>query len=408
MVADIKRNSLLSNYKKRFSSISSSSQEERKEEEKKEKENNILQKNNKNFDKQNDNSFKAINVNTNESFQKSNSLISSTSTLLNSFSFQSSCHPSTIEKAWTTTDKEKSFIHYLKTNTSTNISVTTTDSSKTKKVVYDPISLSEYSSDIFNYMKELEVKMLPDPNYIKHQQEITWNARTILINWIAEVHWKFRMQPETLYLTINIIDRFLSIKSIKLNKFQLLGLCSLLISAKYEEMVVPSIKDLVYMVNHMYTHEEIIQAERCVLVLLGFDLGYPGPMNFLRRISKADGYNTKTRTMAKYLIEITLLDEHFLNCPPSLVASAAVLLARKILFNDQNWNKLFIYYSGYHEHLLIPVAQNIINYALPKAEHSQLPFFKKKYSIDSFKKVSLYVSNWIKNQCAMEKSKEKK
>jgi len=181
--------------------------------------------------------------------------------------------------------------------------------------------------------------MLPDPNYIERQQEVTWSARTILINWIAEIHWKFKMQPETLYLTVNIIDRFLSVKSIKLNKFQLLGLSALLIAAKYEETVVPSIKDLVYMVNNMYSNEEIIQAERCVLVLLGFDLGYPGPMNFLRRISKADGYDIKTRTLAKYLIEISLLDERFLSCPPSVMAGAAVLLARKILFNDHNWVK---------------------------------------------------------------------
>ncbi|ORX76109.1 putative g2 b-type cyclin [Anaeromyces robustus] len=295
---------------------------------------------------------------------------------------------------------------YLETNTKTNIPLSENKiKNKTKKeITYDPISLSEYSSDIYNYMKELEVKMLPDPNYVEHQQEVTWNSRTILINWIAEVHWKFRMQPETLFLTVNIIDRFLSVKSIKLNKFQLLGICSLLISAKYEETLVPSIKDLVFIVNNIYTNEEIIQAERCVLVLLGFDLGFPGPMYFLRRISKADGYDTKTRTLAKYLIEITLLDEHFISCPPSLIASAAVLLARKILFNNQNWNKLFIYYSGYNENLLIPVAQNIINYALPKAEHHQLPFIKKKYSIDSFKKVSLFVSQWIKKQCLIEEN----
>jgi len=55
---------------------------------------------------------------------------------------------------------------------------------------------------------------------------------------------------------------------------------------------------------------------------------------------------------------------------------------------------------------LIPVAQNIINYALPKAEHQQLPFIKKKYSIDSFKKVSLYVSQWVKKQCEIEKCKQ--
>jgi len=186
-----------------------------------------------------------------------------------------------------------------------------------------------------------KIKMLPDPNYIQHQKEVTWSARTILVNWIAEVHWKFKMQPETLFLTVNLIDRFLSIKTIKLNKFQLLALCALLISAKYMETVVPSIKDLVRIVNHMYTREEIIQAERCVLVLLGFDLGYPDPLHFLRRISKADGYGTRTKILANYLIEIALLDEHFLSYPPSVVAGAAVLLARKILFNDHDWVSFF-------------------------------------------------------------------
>ncbi|KAG4106655.1 cyclin-like protein [Neocallimastix lanati (nom. inval.)] len=272
-----------------------------------------------------------------------------------------------------------------------------------KDVVYDPIALTEYSNDINKYMKELEIKMLPDPNYIQHQKEVTWSARTILVNWIAEVHWKFKMQPETLFLTVNLIDRFLSIKTIKLNKFQLLALCALLISAKYMETVVPSIKDLVRIVNHMYTREEIIQAERCVLVLLGFDLGYPDPLHFLRRISKADGYGTRTKILANYLIEIALLDEHFLSYPPSVVAGAAVLLARKILFNDHDWNHLFIYYSGYHENELIPVAENIINYALPKAEHHQLSFMKKKYSTESFNKISLQVSQWIKDQGLVKK-----
>jgi len=141
-----KRNSLLASYKKSISNISSSYQ----------KGDSILGDHKQSYIQEN--SMLKPTVNPNESYQKSNSLISSTSTLLNSFSLNAPSNPSTIDRALNTTDREKSFMHYLKTNTNTNITINTNqNSAKVKKVVYDPISLSEYSSDIYKYMKDLEV-----------------------------------------------------------------------------------------------------------------------------------------------------------------------------------------------------------------------------------------------------------
>jgi hypothetical protein len=103
------------------------------------------------------------------------------------------------------------------------------------------------------------------------------------------------------------------------------------VAAKYEEINCPSVQEIVYMVDSGYTVEEILKAERFMLNMLNFELGWPGPMSFLRRISKADDYDLETRTLAKYFLEVTIMDERFVGSPPSFVAAGAHCLARLFL-----------------------------------------------------------------------------
>ena len=177
---------------------------------------------------------------------------------------------------------------------------------------------------------------MPNPNYMENQKELQWKMRGILVDWIIEVHSKFRLLPETLYLGINIIDRFLSQRVVSLIKLQLVGITALFIASKYEEVISPSLSSFLYMAEESYTEEEIIKAERYVLQVLDFNLQYPTPMSFLRRSSKADSYDIQTRTVAKYLMEITLLDFKCLEFPASCVAAAGHYLARHML-NREEW-----------------------------------------------------------------------
>jgi hypothetical protein len=85
------------------------------------------------------------------------------------------------------------------------------------------------------------------------------------------------------------------------------------------------------MVDGGYTVDEILKAERFMLSMLKFELGWPGPMSFLRRISKADDYDLETRTLAKYFLEVTIMDERFVSSKPSLTAAAAHCMARLML-----------------------------------------------------------------------------
>jgi G2/mitotic-specific cyclin 3/4 len=196
---------------------------------------------------------------------------------------------------------------------------------------WDTSMVAEYGDEIFEYMHALEERMKPNALYMDHQAEIQWSMRSVLMDWLVQVHNRFTLLPETLFLAVNYVDRFLSCKVVSLGKLQLVGATALFVAAKYEEINCPSVQEIVYMVDGAYTADEVLKAERFMLSMLQFELGWPGPMSFLRRISKADDYDLETRTLAKYFLEITIMDERFVGCAPSFLSAGAHCLARMML-----------------------------------------------------------------------------
>ncbi|KAF9907970.1 G2/mitotic-specific cyclin [Linnemannia zychae] len=255
----------------------------------------------------------------------------------------------------------------------------------------DPLMVSEYVADIFHYMQILEQDTMPDPLYMDTQRELAWKMRSVLVDWLAEVHNKFKLLPETLFLAVNLIDRFLSSRSVSLVKLQLVGVTALFIAAKYEEVMAPSVQNFIYMTDGGFTDKEILKAERYMLQALNFKLCYPSPMNFLRRISKADNYDIHSRTVAKYLMEVPLLDHNFLKHPPSRVSAAALCLARRMMGHEE-WTANLRHYSGYPESELIPCMELMVDALRRPSEDT---FIFKKYSTKRFMKASIFVREWI-------------
>ncbi|KAJ2134979.1 B-type cyclin [Coemansia sp. RSA 788] len=255
----------------------------------------------------------------------------------------------------------------------------------------DQTLVPEFSDDIFGYMRELEVKLMPDPTYVDRQPAITWATRSILVEWLVQVHQRFNLLPETLYLCVNFVDRFLSTKEILINKLQLVGAVCLLLAAKYEEMHVPSIKDIEYMVEKNYSEDEILRAERYILRMLNFDLGWPGPLSFLRRVSKADDYDMATRTLAKYFIEVTLIDERFVAVPCSQVAACAHYVSLRLL-DKGPWSRAHAFYSGYFESELLPHARVLLELLAQPRKHRAI---YEKYADRRFLRASEFVHQWL-------------
>ena len=232
---------------------------------------------------------------------------------------------------------------------------------------------------------------MPDPNYMDNQKHLAWKMRYVLIDWMSEVHYKFRLLPETLYLAVNLMDRFLSSRTVAAAKFQLVGVTALFVASKYEEVMAPSIYNFAFMADEGFKDYEILSAERFMLQALDFQICYPSPMNFLRRISKADNYDIHSRTVAKYLMEVPLMDHAFLECPPSVLAAASMCLARRMIGNLE-WEEGLVHYSGYTQEELLPWMERII-VAVRRSRNESFIF--QKYSTKLLMRASIFVREWI-------------
>lgn len=136
----------------------------------------------------------------------------------------------------------------------------------------DIYHVSEYCAEIQTNMQQTERETQPDPSYMKRQTQVNENVRAILIDWILNVHSKFKLLPETLFITVNLIDRFMSMHRIDKEEVQLLGVAAMLIATKYEEIYPPTIKDFVYITKNAYTNQQILDMEMQILFSLEFEM----------------------------------------------------------------------------------------------------------------------------------------
>lgn len=130
----------------------------------------------------------------------------------------------------------------------------------------DPLCATEYVQDMYDYFRMKEASTSVRPVFMESQPHINERMRSILVDWLVEVHLKFKLVPETLYLTVNLIDRFLERKEVSRPKLQLVGVTSLLIASKYEEIYPPELRDLVYICDRAYTRNEVRSIVVCLCV----------------------------------------------------------------------------------------------------------------------------------------------
>ncbi|KAG5542562.1 hypothetical protein RHGRI_022181 [Rhododendron griersonianum] len=123
----------------------------------------------------------------------------------------------------------------------------------------NPLAVVEYIDDLYAYYKRVESSSCVSPNYMAQQSDLNEKMRGILIDWLIEVHYKFELMDETLYLTVNLIDRFLAVQPVVRKKLQLVGVTAMLLACKYEEVSVPVVEDLILISDKAYSRIEVLQ-----------------------------------------------------------------------------------------------------------------------------------------------------
>ncbi|RVW77651.1 Cyclin-A2-3 [Vitis vinifera] len=217
---------------------------------------------------------------------------------------------------------------------------------------------------------------------------------------VAEVSEEYKLVPDTLYLTVHLIDWFLSQNYIERQKLQLLGITCMLIAStfritlepsrvhhtkslsdtgcleaasapttfiiylyntidrkcvlrKYEEICAPRVEEFCCITDNTYSRGEVVKMESQVLNYFGFKIFAPTAKTFLRRFLRAAQASYKNPSLeleylGNYLAELTLIDYGCLKYLPSIIAASAVFLARWTL--DQSghpWNPTLEHYTRY-------------------------------------------------------------
>lgn len=255
----------------------------------------------------------------------------------------------------------------------------------------DPFQVSHYAMDIFNYLKKREPEF-PITDYMPKQVHLTTWMRTLLVDWMVEVQETFELNHETLYLAVKIVDLYLCRTVINKERLQLLGAAAFFIACKYDERQPPLIEDFLYICDGAYNHDELVKMEMETLRTINYDLGIPLSYRFLRRYARCAKVQMPTLTLARYILELSLMDYATVGFSDSQMASAALFMALRMHggvanLSNQTWTSTLIYYTGYQ---LADFAElvPVLNAGLHRKPRTTIKTIRNKYSHKIFHEVA--------------------
>ncbi|KAH8594787.1 G1/S-specific cyclin CLN1 [Bisporella sp. PMI_857] len=247
-----------------------------------------------------------------------------------------------------------------------------------------------YLEDIVEHMQQMENETLPDVASIDIQQEIQWFMRPYLIDFLIEAHAAFQLLNETLYLAVNLLDRYCSRRVVYKRHYQLVGCAALLIAAKYGDRKerVPMIKELKSMCCSLYDEEMFTQMEWHVLNTLDWTIGHPTVDTWMQLELKETSDDLEVENMALYLSEIALYHKDFVGSKPSVMARVSLALARGILHRPDALES--------HDH-----TENMTLLLLSQKLEKPSQVLMRKYATPHLSRVSVLLENFLRHQEAI-------
>ena len=233
---------------------------------------------------------------------------------------------------------------------------------------------------------------LPDVDSIDIQPEIKWFMRPYLLDFIIEAHSVFQLLPETLFLAVNLLDRYCSKREVFKRHYQLVSCAALLIASKYgdKKEKVPTIKELRSMCGSLYDDDMFLQMEWHILSTLGWMIGHSTVDSFLRLAVKDAVYDPEAENLALYISEISLYHREFVSKLSSSIALSSLALARHILGRPEA--RPNEYASHYCQATLVELSQKL---------HQPSAILARKYASSRYSAVSRTLEEFLAAQAAI-------
>eukprot|EP00929_Paragymnodinium_shiwhaense_P032029 TRINITY_DN17825_c0_g1_i1.p1 TRINITY_DN17825_c0_g1~~TRINITY_DN17825_c0_g1_i1.p1 ORF type:complete len:442 (+),score=120.90 TRINITY_DN17825_c0_g1_i1:64-1326(+) len=256
----------------------------------------------------------------------------------------------------------------------------------------DPQKVAEYVTDIFEGLRNKEAGSAVNPNYMDRQTDINTKMRAILVDWLVEVHLKYKMRSEVLFLTVNIIDRFLAVRVVSRKQLQLVGVAAMLIASKFEEIYPPEVKELAYITDNAYKVPEIMRMEVKILNALAFRVCEPTMHHFLDAYVEQNQCDDLQKHLIYYLTELALPEQAALKYTPSTLVAAACFLSNKMLQKTPAWSPEMVATTGRTEHELTLCARELcafLDEAAAGGSQQKLQAVWRKFSQQTYSAVAL-------------------
>ncbi|GBF88540.1 B-type cyclin [Raphidocelis subcapitata] len=249
----------------------------------------------------------------------------------------------------------------------------------------NPLAACDYVNDVYGFYRRVEPQFRVPADYMSQQADINEKMRAILIDWLVEVHLKFKLMPETLFLAVALIDRYLSVAQVVRKNLQLVGVTAMLIAAKYEEIWAPEVRDFVYISDKAYDRGQILAMERAMLAALDYKLTMPTSYQYLARLLKAAGvhYEKPLALFVAYCAELCLVDYACLRFTATEQAAAIMYVAMRAFGKADPFPPALARHAHKRADEVLHVAKEVVR-VLQRAPGSSLQAVCKKYATTKF------------------------
>ena len=219
--------------------------------------------------------------------------------------------------------------------------------------------------------------------------------RPYLLDFLIEAHAAFALLPETLFLAVNILDRYCSKRIVYRRHYQLVGCTALLIAAKYGECSkkVPHIRELANMCCHLYDEDMFVQMEKHVMITLDWLVGAPTIDAFLEILLDEGMCDAEVEHMARYILEIAMFHKEFVSKRPSDMAKASLALSRVILNRPQGTPGRWA--TSYDSLTLVSLSQQL---------HRPSQILMQKYKSAHLSRASMVLENFLTHHASISRN----
>jgi len=255
---------------------------------------------------------------------------------------------------------------------------------------HDLFAVPEYVADVFRYYSERESKVKVTRYLETTQTDLTEMMRAILVDWMVEVQESFELNHETLYMAVTLVDLYLGHVQVNRETLQLVGATAIFIASKFDERLPPPLDDFLYICEDAYARREIILTEMKMLRTVQFDLGLPISYRFLRRFARCCKVTIEVLTLARYILETSLMEYQFVTVAGSRMAASVLALACFMRLDAQQFEALrptLQHFSGYQTSELKETVDGL-NTMLKKEPSEHLKTIRAKYSHEVFHAVA--------------------